>query len=101
MATKTLEPPRPKAEVHPHSPAAPVAADQAASTGIADVRSEFEQISRATPRDAAAEQAFIVNKIHMLMTQPQLDSATREAMADQLMERVRPSEAAAAKEAPP
>jgi hypothetical protein len=102
MATSnTLEAARAKAEVHPDSPAAPLAAEKGGHAGIVDVRPTFDKISQATPRDPAAEQAFLVNKVHTLMTHPQLDSLAREALADELIRRIRPSEEAVAKEAPP
>src|SRR5947209_20574327 len=91
-ASNTLATARAKAEVHPDSPAAPLADAKQKHAGIIDVRSEFDRISKATPRDPAAEQAFILNKVHALMTHPQLDATTRAALTGPVMGRIRPPE---------
>jgi hypothetical protein len=46
----------------------------------ADVRSEFEKITQQTPRDIAAEQAFIASKLHMIRTHPTLHRTERKAL---------------------
>jgi hypothetical protein len=67
--------------------APPPAVEQHA--GISDVRSEFEHMSKATPRNIADEQAFVANKMRLLQTQPGLDPITREALANQLAKQLK------------
>jgi hypothetical protein len=39
---------------------------------VADLRAEFERLSRQVPRDPEAERAFIESKIEMIRTDPTL-----------------------------
>jgi hypothetical protein len=56
-----------------------------ATTKNWDVRAEFEDITRKTPRDAQAEQAFIASKLHIINTDPRLETAERESFANELL----------------
>jgi hypothetical protein len=60
-------------------------------TGLAvgDVQAEFAKITRATPRDPQAEQAFIAARLHMIRTHPTLHPAEREAAAALLISKLK------------
>jgi hypothetical protein len=45
---------------------------------IADMRAEFERLSRQTPRDPAAERAFIQGKIEMIRGDRHLSAKQKE-----------------------
>ncbi len=45
----------------------------------ADIRADFAKITKQTPRDTAAEQAFFASKLHLLKTHPTLHLAERQA----------------------
>ena len=45
---------------------------------VADMRAEFERLSRQTPRDPEAERAFIESKIEMIRNDPNLTEAEKE-----------------------
>ena len=45
---------------------------------FADMREEFERMSRQTPRDPEAERAFIESKIEMVRTDPHLSPEEKE-----------------------
>jgi hypothetical protein len=45
---------------------------------IADMRAEFERLSRQTPRDPAAERAFIQGKIEMIRGDSHLSAKQKE-----------------------
>jgi hypothetical protein len=69
---------------------------------VADMRAEFARISRKTPRDKAAEQAFLAGRMHMLRTHPGLSVPEREAAAARLTSRLsRAFKAAPGKVTPP
>lgn len=53
-------------------------------TSIADRRSEFAAITKGTPRNPAAEQAFLSGKLHMIRTHPTLLPEERAAALAQL-----------------
>lgn len=48
------------------------------STSTGDMRAHFEALSKQTPRDAAAEQAFIHGKIELVRGDPTLSEAEKE-----------------------
>jgi hypothetical protein len=54
------------------------------SLPIADVRAEFEQLSRQAPRDPEAEQAFIESKIAIIRTDPNMTKADKQRAIDEL-----------------
>ncbi len=45
---------------------------------VADMRAEFERLSRQVPRDPSAEKAFIESKIEMIRTDPKLTEAEKK-----------------------
>lgn len=45
---------------------------------FADMREEFERLSRQTPRDPEAERAFIESKIEIVRTDPNLSQEDKE-----------------------
>lgn len=51
---------------------------------VADVRAEFERLSRQVPRDPDAERAFIENKIDMIRNDPHLSEAEKQRAIEQL-----------------
>jgi hypothetical protein len=51
---------------------------------VADMRDEFERLSRQTPRDPEAERAFIESKIEMIRNHPHLSEAEKERAIEQL-----------------
>jgi len=57
-------------------------------TEVADERDSLAKISRETPRDTRAEDAFIASKSHMVKTHPRLDHAQRELALAELSERI-------------
>lgn len=55
----------------------------AKSVQYADLRSEFESMSRKVPRDAEAERAFILSKIEIIRSDPHLsEDEKKRAIAD-------------------
>jgi hypothetical protein len=56
------------------------------STPVADLRAEFERVSRQTPSDPEAERAFVESKIEMIRN----DSTLSQAQKDQAIEELRP-----------
>jgi hypothetical protein len=55
---------------------------------VADMRAEFERLSRQVPRNAEAERAFIINKIEMVRGDPNLSEADKELAIEQLRRRL-------------
>jgi hypothetical protein len=53
-------------------------------TNSADVRAEFAAITKRTPRNKTAEQAFVASKVHVLMTHPTLHPAARAVAVTEL-----------------
>jgi hypothetical protein len=51
---------------------------------VADMRAEFERLSRQVPRDAEAERAFIESKIEMVRQDPNLSQAEKDRAIEQL-----------------
>ena len=51
---------------------------------VADLRAEFERLSRQVPRDPEAERAFIESKIEMIRTDSNLTEAEKERAIDEL-----------------
>ena len=51
---------------------------------VADLRAEFERLSRQTPRDPEAERAFIESKLEMIRNDPTLSQAEKERAAEEL-----------------
>ena len=51
---------------------------------IADMRAEFERLSRQTPRDPGAERAFIESKIEMIRGDSHLSPEEKENAIAQL-----------------
>jgi len=51
---------------------------------MADMRAEFERLSRQVPRDPEAERAFIESKIEMIRTDSSLTEAEKERAIDEL-----------------
>lgn len=49
-----------------------------------DMQAEFKKITEQTPRDTAAEQAFIASKMHLIKTHPTLDLGERDAIIAKL-----------------
>lgn len=49
-----------------------------------DMQAEFKKITEQTPRDTAAEQAFIASKTHLIKTHPTLDLGERDAIIAKL-----------------
>ena len=55
----------------------------AKSVQYADLRSEFESMSRKVPRNAEAERAFILSKIEIIRSDPHLsEDEKKRAIAD-------------------
>jgi len=48
------------------------------SVPVADMRAEFERLSRQTPRDPEAERAFIQSKIDMIRSDPTLSETEKK-----------------------
>ena len=57
---------------------------------IADRRAEFERLTRQSPRDEAAEQAFIESKMNMVRTDPNLSAAEKRRALEELTRKLRP-----------
>jgi hypothetical protein len=51
---------------------------------VADMRAEFERLSRQVPRDPEAERAFIESKIEMIRSDPNLSQAEKERAIEEL-----------------
>jgi hypothetical protein len=56
----------------------------ASKTATGDMRAAFAQISKMTPRDPLAEQAFLASKAQVLATHPTLSVPARRALAASL-----------------
>src|SRR6059058_4472535 len=52
-----------------------------ASAAAGDVRAVFAAITKRTPRDKQAENAFLASKFHMVRTHPMLNLAARKTLA--------------------
>lgn len=59
-------------------------ADSGNAVPVADVRAEFERLSRQVPRDPEAERAFIESKIEMIRNDPNLTEAEKEGAIEEL-----------------
>jgi hypothetical protein len=57
-------------------------------TEIADERENLAKITKETPRDMEAEDAFLASKSHIARTHPALDRAERELAVGELTERL-------------
>src|SRR5215208_4228727 len=66
----------------------PMPPGQEMPTDVADERESMEKITKETPRDRRAEEAFIASKARLVQTHPRLDRAEREQALAQLTERV-------------
>jgi hypothetical protein len=51
---------------------------------VADMRAEFERLSRQVPRDPEAERAFIQNKIDMIRNDPKLSEVDKKRAIEEL-----------------
>lgn len=51
---------------------------------VADMRAEFERLSRQVPRDPEAERAFIESKIEMIRGDPNLSKTEKEQAIEEL-----------------
>lgn len=51
---------------------------------VADMRAEFERLSRQVPRDPEAERAFIESKIEMIRQDSNLTEAEKERAIEEL-----------------
>jgi len=51
---------------------------------VADMRAEFERLSRRVPRDRDAERAFIESKIEMIRNDPRLSEAEKQRAIEHL-----------------
>jgi hypothetical protein len=73
------------------------------SAEVVDERDYFAKISKATPRDTKAEEAFIASKFHILLTHPTLNPAKRKFALAELTKRFgrAPLSALANEESPP
>lgn len=71
------QPPTPPIE----TPAEPShsAGEQGAGAPIVDMRKEFERLTAGTPRDPAAERAFIEGKIEIIRNDPNMSEAEKVA----------------------
>lgn len=54
------------------------------SVPIADMRAEFERLSRQVPRDPEAERAFIESKIEMVRNDPTLSETEKERVIEEM-----------------
>ena len=57
---------------------------------IADRRAEFERLSRQSPRDEAAERAFIEGKLEMVRTDPNLTAEEKQRVLEELERKLLP-----------
>jgi len=57
---------------------------------IADRRAEFERLTRQSPRDEAAEQAFIESKMNMVRTDPNLTDEEKQRALEELARKLHP-----------
>src|SRR5207249_8461335 len=51
---------------------------------MADLRAEFERLSRQVPRDPEAERAFIESKVEMIRKDPNLNETEKERAINEL-----------------
>jgi hypothetical protein len=70
---------------------------------VSDERAYFAEISKETPRDTKAEEAFIASKSYLMMRHPTLDLAERELALTEFTERLgrTPLDVLAKEETPP
>jgi hypothetical protein len=54
----------------------------------ADVRAEFERLSRQTPRDSEADRAFVDSKIALIRTDPRLSEDEKKQAIEDLGKRL-------------
>jgi hypothetical protein len=66
----------------------PTTPGQEMPTEVADERQSMEKITKETPRDTRAEEAFIASKARLVQTHPRLDRSERERALAQLTERI-------------
>jgi hypothetical protein len=52
---------------------------------IADVRAEFERLSRQSPHDPEAERAFIEKKIEIVRSDPHLTDGEKQRAIEELL----------------
>ncbi|HTU20264.1 MAG TPA: hypothetical protein VMG10_19525 [Gemmataceae bacterium] len=62
--------------------------DTGKTVPVADVRAEFERLSRQAPRDPEAERAFIESKIEMIRNDPHLSEEEKQRAIEQLRSRL-------------
>jgi hypothetical protein len=55
----------------------------------ADVRAEFERLSRQTPRDPEGERAFVESKIELIRTDPRLTEPEKKQAIEELRQRLK------------
>jgi hypothetical protein len=55
----------------------------------ADVRAEFERLSRQTPRDSEADRAFVESKIELIRTDPRLSEDEKKRAIEELRTRLK------------
>ena len=55
----------------------------------ADVRAEFERLSRQAPRDSEADRAFVESKIELIRTDPRLSEDEKRAAIEELWKRLK------------
>ena len=55
----------------------------------ADVRAEFERLSRQTPRDSKADRAFVESKIELIRTDPRLSQDEKKRVIEELRKRLK------------
>jgi hypothetical protein len=81
----------------------PVVSGREMPTEVSDEREYFAKITKETPRDTRAEEAFIASKFHLVKTHPTLDPADREEVLAELTKRIgrEPLDALAKEETPP
>jgi hypothetical protein len=54
----------------------------------ADVRAEFERLSRQTPPDLQADRAFVESKIELIRTDPRLSEDEKKRAIEELWKRL-------------
>jgi len=68
----------------PSPPVNTLEADKSESVQFADMRAEFEELSRQVPYDPESERAFIESKIEIIRRDPHLSDADKERAIGQL-----------------
>jgi hypothetical protein len=81
------EPPIPAADLE-KGPLRMTDAKTGKPVAVADLRAEFERLSRQVPRDPEAERAFIEGKIEMIRNDPVMTEAEKERAIDELRRRL-------------